>query len=112
MDTDQWNNESWGRENEYEPGLEVMWVCVIFYDRQGKQKRRVSKWRKIYEQRRCSGGKMKTAFEKYSYYKFTISNTTIKISYHKKSYMLQWKEHPGKEMRSNSLYEFGMNQNH
>lgn len=43
MDTDQWNNESWGRENEYEPGLEVMWVCVIFYDRQGKQKRRVSK---------------------------------------------------------------------
>lgn len=48
---------------------------------------------------------MKTAFEKDSYYRFTISNTTTEISCHKKViYTLQYKEHTGKEMRSNSLY--------
>lgn len=42
---------------------------------------------------------MKTAFEKDSY-RFTISNTTTEIDSHEKL-----KEHNGKEMRYNSVYE-------
>lgn len=53
---------------------------------------------------------MKKAFDKYSYYRFAISNTTIEVSSQKG--ILQQKAHTGKEMRSNSLYRFWNDQNH
>lgn len=86
MDMDWCNNQSGGRASGKSPWS---WDDVSVYNflwYTGSRQKRKEFRRKIYEQRQCDGrGEIQTVFEKDSYYRLTILNTTIEISCHQKA---------------------------